>query len=276
MCDPIVGPIALMGLSAGANSLAQSQVQKARDSALAAESDRQRRLDQEAAVRNAHAQGQYENVEQQQGERKQELADYYKTQTAAPVDKTGPVAMPASSSNVTVQATDKAKGEAKAFTDQQGEALGGLRSFGDLMGTLSRGTARDAGYIGQIGGFKKGSSAVLPYELEAANGKGSNMKLFGDVLGGLGKVGMSAVLSGATPFGIGAESLLTGKSLSGYRAGVLSVQKIAIAGDAAMRSEARRRAMPGARLCVACQSGHDRSAALSGYNRRGSKDSQLK
>ena len=40
--------------------------------------------------------------------------------------------------------------------------------------------------------------------------------------------------------------------------------------------EARRLAMPGARLCVACQSGHDRSAALSGYNRRGSKDSQLK
>jgi len=40
--------------------------------------------------------------------------------------------------------------------------------------------------------------------------------------------------------------------------------------------EARRIAMPGARLCVACQSGHDRSAAHSGYNRRGSKDSQLK
>lgn len=40
--------------------------------------------------------------------------------------------------------------------------------------------------------------------------------------------------------------------------------------------EARRLAMPGARLCVACQSGHDSSAAQSSYNRRGSKDSQLK
>jgi hypothetical protein len=194
-----IAGVALSGLSAGANSLAQSQVQKARDGAMAAESVRQRRLDQEAAARNAHAQGQYENVEQQQGERKQELADYYKTQTAAPVDKTGPVAMPATSSNVTVQATDKAKTQAKAFTDQQGEALGGLRSFGDLIGTLSRGTARDAGYIGQIGGFKKGSSAVLPHELEAANGKGSNMKLFGDVLGGLGKITMAAGLSTPDP-----------------------------------------------------------------------------
>jgi len=40
--------------------------------------------------------------------------------------------------------------------------------------------------------------------------------------------------------------------------------------------EARRRAMPGARLCVQCQSGHDRPAAASSYNRRGSKDSQLR
>lgn len=41
--------------------------------------------------------------------------------------------------------------------------------------------------------------------------------------------------------------------------------------------EARRRALPGVRLCVACQTERDAAAAvLSGYNRRGSKDSQLR
>ena len=41
--------------------------------------------------------------------------------------------------------------------------------------------------------------------------------------------------------------------------------------------EARRAAMPGVRLCVACQEAEDRDqAAFSGYNRRGSKDSQLR
>ena len=41
--------------------------------------------------------------------------------------------------------------------------------------------------------------------------------------------------------------------------------------------EARRKAMPGVRLCVACQEMHDREEAGSaGYNRRGSKDSQLR
>ena len=41
--------------------------------------------------------------------------------------------------------------------------------------------------------------------------------------------------------------------------------------------EARRNAFPGVRLCVACQSAHDRDTErFSGYNRRGSKDSQLR
>jgi len=41
--------------------------------------------------------------------------------------------------------------------------------------------------------------------------------------------------------------------------------------------EARRKAIPGVRLCVACQTEHDKEQAqFSGYNRRGSKDSQLR
>jgi phage/conjugal plasmid C-4 type zinc finger TraR family protein len=40
--------------------------------------------------------------------------------------------------------------------------------------------------------------------------------------------------------------------------------------------EARRKAIPGVRLCVACQESHDREQSASGYNRRGSKDSQLR
>ncbi|MDC1528895.1 DksA/TraR family C4-type zinc finger protein [Gammaproteobacteria bacterium] len=46
--------------------------------------------------------------------------------------------------------------------------------------------------------------------------------------------------------------------------------------DAAI-PEARRKALPGVRLCVSCQSCHDEeSAKLSSFNRRGSKDSQLR
>ena len=46
--------------------------------------------------------------------------------------------------------------------------------------------------------------------------------------------------------------------------------------DAAI-PEARRQAVPGVRLCINCQAKHDKDAkAASGYNRRGSKDSQLR
>ena len=41
--------------------------------------------------------------------------------------------------------------------------------------------------------------------------------------------------------------------------------------------QARREAVPGVRLCIACQENHDREQrAVAGYNRRGSKDSQLR
>ena len=41
--------------------------------------------------------------------------------------------------------------------------------------------------------------------------------------------------------------------------------------------EARRKAVPGVHLCVACQETTDEEqAAFAGYNRRGSKDSQLR
>ncbi|NIF47198.1 DksA/TraR family C4-type zinc finger protein [Enterobacter sp. Ap-916] len=41
--------------------------------------------------------------------------------------------------------------------------------------------------------------------------------------------------------------------------------------------EARRKAIQGVRLCIRCQQAEDaRRATFSGYNRRGSKDSQLR
>ena len=41
--------------------------------------------------------------------------------------------------------------------------------------------------------------------------------------------------------------------------------------------EARRKALPGVRLCLACQEERDKEGVrFAGYNRKGSKDSQLR
>lgn len=44
----------------------------------------------------------------------------------------------------------------------------------------------------------------------------------------------------------------------------------------ALIPEGRRLAIPGVQLCITCQSLEDQQIRFSGYNRRGSKDSQLR
>ncbi len=67
--------------------------------------------------------------------------------------------------------------------------------------------------------------------------------------------------------------------------GVRRAQSLLPKGDSLSHCEAcgveippaRRAAIPGVRLCVTCQGERDRDEArFSGYNRRGSKDSQLR
>lgn len=195
MCDPVtLASVALTALGTGMNYVAGQKVEGARNDAMAAERIRQSGLDQQAAALNTQSQDRYQGFEGKQEERARSLSDYFTGQeAAAPVA----AAMPVSSSNITVQAENKARGDAKARTDQIGNALGELRSFGDLLGGTSRLQARDAGQIAQIGGFKKGSSNVLGMELDAANSAGSGWKLAGDIAGGLGKAGLGAGLSGA-------------------------------------------------------------------------------
>lgn len=202
MCDPItIAGIALTLGSTAANYVANQQVQAARDDALKAERIRQGMLDQEAAALNEVSRDRFNNFEGQQDQTSAQLGDYIASQTAQL--PTAAAALPTSSSEIIVNDENAKRADARAFTDQSGAALGELRSFGDLLGGISLGQARDAGQIATIGGFKRGSSGVLPYELDEAGKSGNGMLLLADVLAGLGSVGTSAGLSGAkTPFGL--------------------------------------------------------------------------
>jgi hypothetical protein len=198
MCDPFIAGLALTGLSTGLNYVANQKVEGARDSAMAAERIRQQGLDQQADALNLQSQDRFQGFEDKKDERSSQLGQYFTDQVATPPTA---AAMPASGSNITVQAENKARGDARERTDQIGNALGELRSFGDLLGDTSRLQARDASQIGQIGGFKRGSSNILGMELDAANSAGNGMRLGADIAGGLGKVGVSAGLSGTGGLG---------------------------------------------------------------------------
>lgn len=205
MCEPLtLAGIALTAGSTVANSIANNQVQKARNNAMAEERIRQNKFEAEAQGLNTQSQDRYQDFSGQQDAKATELGQYFSDQhiddANANSAATQEMTTPQSGSNVVVQEEAKQRAKARDYTNQQGEALGELRSFGDLMGGIGRSQARDAGQIGQIGGFMKGSSNVLPFELEAANGAGNGAKTFGDILGLAGSVTMGKGLgAGANP-----------------------------------------------------------------------------
>jgi hypothetical protein len=219
MCDPITIGLALTAGSTVANSIGASQAARARDDALAAEQYRQKQLSDQAAAANTAAQDRYNDFDTKQADSSAKLGDYFKNapdsaNTAVDTANTSAASvMPTATNDIVTREISKQNSKAKDFTDQQGMALGDLRSFGDVMGTLSRGTARDAGTIGQIASFKQGSSNVLPYELEAANSKGSGWRTLGDILGAAGSMYTGKGISAnalAAPVGTSPWSLITG------------------------------------------------------------------
>ena len=201
MCDPItIAGIALTGASTVANSIGASKAASARNDALAAERIRQQGYDREAAGVNQDAQDNYKTFDADKNAKASDLGQYFNDQNAANAsadqqavqDQT----IPQSGSPLVVAENNKQKAKADAFATQQGNALGALRDFGDVLGQDSRETARDAGTIGQIGSFKTGSSNVLPLELDAAQSAGAGYNTLGDVLGLGGSLAINKGLSG--------------------------------------------------------------------------------
>lgn len=204
MCDPItLGGLALSIGSTVAGSVAQGQVDDARSGRMSAERGRQAQYNQQADAINDRSQGRYGNFQEQEDAKAKEVADFYKANTSAlPTGGSTSGAMPEAGSNILVQEGKKQMDRVGRFGTQQSEALGKLRSFGDTLGGISREQSKDAGELGKLGSFRRGSAGVLPLELEEANSAGNDMKLFADILGGAGKVGTMAGLSGGTGGGI--------------------------------------------------------------------------
>ena len=128
--------------------------------------------------------------------KKAELSDLFRTPVVTPNTQYTQAPLPPASSDL-VNREINTKGDiAKAYVNHQADTLADLRSFGDLFGGIQRGQARDAQPVGQVGGFKKGSSAVEQLELDNANRAGNTEKMWADIASGLGKVGLTAGLAG--------------------------------------------------------------------------------
>lgn len=200
MCTPMaIAGVALSIGSTVANTIAANKVDKARADAMATERMRQSRLDQENAALNETSRERYTDFGGQQEESASKLGDYFtenEASAAANNQQAVDAMLPTSGSEITVQEVGKQSNLAKAFTDQQGQALGKLRSFGEVLGGIGRLQARDAGTVGQINSFKRASSGIVPLELEAANSAGAGARMFGDILGAAGSMALNGGLKG--------------------------------------------------------------------------------
>lgn len=203
MCDPAtIAGIALSVGSTVAHQAAAGQVERARNDAIGVERQIQKQFDNQTFDLNDTAQDRYTTFGADMGAKEQQLGDYLAQQTLA--EPTGNAALPSSTSNIAVREEASQRADARQRTDENAANLARLRSFGDLLGEFGRSDARDAGSIAQIGGFKMGSSNILPYELEHAQSAGDGMSMFGNILGVGGQAMTSAGLGGG---GMGGSAL---------------------------------------------------------------------
>lgn len=200
MCDPLsIAGAALTASSTIANTIGANKAAAARDDALAAERVRQGAFDREAQALNAQSQDRYADFGTDAETKAAILGDYFAPPAENSVANTSAAAtMPTATNDVVVREMAKKSDAARSFTDKQGAALGQLRAFGDVLADTSRAQGRDAGLVGQLGNFKQGSSNVTPLELDAASQKGQGLRTFGDILGGLGGVALTAGLTGGS------------------------------------------------------------------------------
>lgn len=197
MCDPLtIAGAAMTGGSILANMQANSAVAKKRDQTMAAETERQRGYSQEAAAINDTSQGRYKDFSSKQSDKSKNIGDYLAAQSKALPQDAPTDAAPASTNVLVQNEREKQLGKTADFGAQQNAALANMRSFGDMLGGISRDQATDAANLGTLGGFMRGSNAVLPMELEAANSAGGGWKTAGTALGLGGSIATSAGLGG--------------------------------------------------------------------------------
>lgn len=177
---PWVLPALFTAGSVAANAIGRGQQSRAAADALRMERERQGRLDAEAQAVNTAARGRYDDMQGQTEAKASDLAGLY-GEVAQEVPTRPIAAAPPTTSNVTVAAEGAERGRVAGNAADERGRLARLRAFEGVLGDIGVGQARDAGRIGQIGGFMRGSQNVLPMELNGAQTRGAGWMFLGDL-----------------------------------------------------------------------------------------------
>lgn len=194
MCDPVSASIALTAAGTVAQAAAANKSQKAMQGAREAERIRQKGYQSEADASlgksmDASSKGAQDDAEAKAFADRQAASDAAVAGVRAPIEATGANLAGDQTANAVIDAEKVAQSQkALGYAGQQGSAKAKLLSFNDLNFANAINNARAQQEQARIAGFAKGSSDVLPIELEAAAQKGAGLKTLGSLLSAGGTI----------------------------------------------------------------------------------------
>lgn len=200
MCDPLsIGGLALAAGSTGLGMVGAQKQADARDDAMQAEFARQDRYSEGAMQAFDQSLGEYQDPAQDLAAKKAERRE--SLEGAVTGGSGGPgIPLPGSTPEVVkseiarrmVEALDEGKAEARRMAD--------LGAFGAWQQDTGRAVNQNQTEIGKYANFSRGSSGVLPQELQDANQEGAGFRFAGDILGAAGSAANMAGSMGYNPF----------------------------------------------------------------------------
>lgn len=201
MCTPLIA-LALTAAGTAASAAGVKKAQKAQDGAREAERTRQKGFQSEADARAVENQastgkGATDSGMKKAEEERKAASDAAVAEVKAPVEATGAnLAGDGSAAKLVAGETATQAAKGLGYAIQQGAAKAKLSGFNDVGFENALLNARTNQDIARIANFAKGSSDVLPVELEAAARKGEGLRTLGSVLSTAGTISGIAVGSG--------------------------------------------------------------------------------
>lgn len=213
-------PIAMMVAGTLAKMQSDSQQQKAREDVMAAENARQQGYQQEAAAVQDKAVAGFDRAKQDATQEQQFVRR--SDANVGALKSESPENIPISDSQPAVVKSTIARALNDAMTrgTDEAKAKARLGSFGDLQFVNGVDLNRSGQQQGQFGSFARGSSGVVPMEMQHANSAGGGMRTFGNLLqmGGQGLgMGMSMGWNPLASLGGGAMADRGGSAYPGSK-----------------------------------------------------------
>jgi hypothetical protein len=215
MCDPMsIAAAALTVAGVGAQAVGAGKARRAQSNVASAETARQRGYQAEqSALFDQTMAGQTREASDQR------LSDATARRTNALQGAVTPgsvmdVPLAGNEASVVADTISRRLAESAQTARDEGGRLGALGAYKDLNLGNSIDLGRSGQQQGMFTGFSRGSSDLVPMEMDVAGHKGDNWASIGRLLGGLGTVTGMAGAYGLNPFkGFGSKLATTAGGL---------------------------------------------------------------